>query len=52
MEEAAMILPPSLSKLGLGTVKFGRNAGVKYPGGDGFALPSDADICSLLDLFL
>lgn len=52
MEEAAMILPPSLSKLGLGTVKFGRNAGVKYPGGDGFALPSDADISSLLDLCL
>lgn len=39
-----------VSLLGLGTVKFGRNKGVKYPGGDGFALPSDADISSLLDL--
>jgi len=42
----------SVSVLGLGTVKFGRNTGVKYPGGDGFALPSDADISSLLDLSL
>lgn len=40
------------SKLGLGTVKFGRNSGVKYPGGGGFALPEDADIDSLLDLCL
>jgi aryl-alcohol dehydrogenase-like predicted oxidoreductase len=40
----------SVSVLGLGTVKFGRNKGVKYPGGDGFALPSDADIANLLDL--
>jgi aryl-alcohol dehydrogenase-like predicted oxidoreductase len=50
-------LPPALplswkqvSPLGLGTVKFGRNTGVKYPGGDGFALPTDAEIESLLDL--
>lgn len=41
-----------VSPLGLGTVKFGRNAGVKYPGGDGFALPTDAQIESLLDLAL
>ena len=40
----------SVSVLGLGTVKFGRNQGVKYPGGDGFSLPSDQDISSLLDL--
>lgn len=40
------------SLLGLGTVKFGRNLGVKYPGGDGFALPTDSEICSLLDLAL
>lgn len=42
----------SVSVLGLGTVKFGRNQGVKYPGGDGFSLPSDRDISSLLDLVL
>lgn len=39
-----------VSILGLGTVKFGRNKGVKYPGGDGFDLPTDADISSLLDV--
>lgn len=38
--------------LGLGTVKFGRNTGVKYPGGDGFALPSDAAVEEILDLSL
>ncbi|MBI3441388.1 MAG: aldo/keto reductase [Proteobacteria bacterium] len=42
----------SVSVLGLGTVKFGRNQGVKYPGGDGFALPTDREISSLLDLCL
>lgn len=42
----------SVSVLGLGTVKFGRNQGVKYPGGDGFKLPSDQEISSLLDLCL
>ncbi|HYI28458.1 MAG TPA: aldo/keto reductase [Bradyrhizobium sp.] len=41
-----------VSPLGLGTVKFGRNQGVKYPDGDGFALPSDRQIESLLDLAL
>lgn len=41
-----------LSALGLGTVKFGRNQGVKYPGGGGFALPSDAEIEQLLDTAL
>lgn len=38
--------------LGLGTVKFGRNTGVKYPGGEGFALPTDSEIEKLLDLAL
>src|SRR5207302_843342 len=38
------------SALGLGTVKFGRNRNVRYPGGDGFALPSDREIERLLDV--
>jgi aryl-alcohol dehydrogenase-like predicted oxidoreductase len=42
----------SISPLGLGTVKFGRNQKVKYPGGDGFALPSDREIEFPLDLAL
>ena len=42
----------NVSVLGLGTVKFGRNQGVKYPGGDGFALPSDAAIERILDVCL
>lgn len=41
-----------VSPLGLGTVKFGRNTGVKYPGGDGFVLPTDAEVEALLDLAL
>lgn len=41
-----------VSVLGLGTVKFGRNAGVGYPGGEGFALPSDREIVEILDLCL
>lgn len=45
-------LGDSVSVLGLGTVKFGRNTGVKYPGGENFALPTDAEIESLLDLVL
>jgi aryl-alcohol dehydrogenase-like predicted oxidoreductase len=36
----------TVSALGLGTVKFGRNQGVKYP--SGFELPSDEHICLLL----
>jgi aryl-alcohol dehydrogenase-like predicted oxidoreductase len=36
----------SVSMLGLGTVKFGRNQKIKYPT---FELPSDAAICELLD---
>ncbi len=40
----------SVSVLGLGTVKFGRNTGVKYP--SGFELPTDAEIEALLDLCL
>jgi aryl-alcohol dehydrogenase-like predicted oxidoreductase len=35
-----------ISQFGLGTVKFGRNQGVKYP--QGFDLPSDKDILELL----
>ena len=42
----------SVSVLGLGTVKFGRNQGVKYPGGEGFALPTDQEVSSILDLCL
>jgi aryl-alcohol dehydrogenase-like predicted oxidoreductase len=42
----------SVSRLGLGTVKFGRNRGVKYPGGDGFKIPEDKDIELLLDVAL
>lgn len=38
----------SVSALGLGTVKFGRNQSVKYP--TGFDLPSDDAILSLIDL--
>lgn len=34
--------------LGLGTVKIGRNRGVKYPGGEGYALPSDEGVVELL----
>ncbi len=41
-----------VSPLGLGTVKFGRNEKVKYPAGDGFALPTDAEIELLLELAL
>lgn len=41
-----------VSALGLGTVKIGRNRGVKYPGGggggEGFALPSDEEVAALL----
>lgn len=36
-----------VSVLGLGTVKFGRNQGVKYP--HAFSLPSDDEIKNLLD---
>lgn len=36
----------SVSAVGLGTVKFGRNQGVKFP--QPFELPSDADILNLL----
>jgi len=37
-----------VSPLGLGTVKFGRNQGVKYP--QAFNLPSDREALALLDL--
>lgn len=36
-----------VSVLGLGTVKLGRNRGVKYPGGEGFALPNDDSALTL-----
>lgn len=42
----------NVGRLGLGTLKFGRNQNVKFPGGDGFALPSDRQIEMLLDLAL
>lgn len=38
----------TVSALGLGTVKFGRNQSVKYP--EPFELPSDDEVLSLLDL--
>lgn len=38
----------AVSVLGLGTVKFGRNEGVKYP--SPFTLPSDRDLSALLRL--
>lgn len=41
-------LGQSLSPIGLGTVKFGRNESVKYP--RAFDLPSDRDLLALLDL--
>lgn len=37
-----------ISPLGLGTVKFGRNAGVKYP--QGFDIPDEATLADLLGL--
>jgi aryl-alcohol dehydrogenase-like predicted oxidoreductase len=37
-----------VSPLGLGTVKFGRNQGIKYP--QGFELPSDQEVLDLLAL--
>ena len=37
-----------VSRVGLGTVKFGRNQGVKYP--QGFELPSDKECLDLLAL--
>ena len=36
------------SRLGLGTVKFGRNEGVKYP--QGFTIPDEAALADLLVL--
>jgi aryl-alcohol dehydrogenase-like predicted oxidoreductase len=40
------------SQLGLGMVKLGRNRAVKYPSGDGFALPTDREVEALLDVAL
>ena len=37
-----------VSPIGLGTVKLGRNTGVKYPGGGGFPLPTDEQAADLL----
>lgn len=39
-----------INKLGLGTVKFGRNTGIKYPEGDGFPLPDDKAINTIIDI--
>ena len=38
----------AVSQLGLGTVKFGRNQGVKYP--QGFELPSEGELSDLLSM--
>ena len=38
----------NISRLGLGTVKFGRNQGVKYP--KGFDIPSEDSLANLLDI--
>ncbi|MCD8562500.1 MAG: aldo/keto reductase [Alphaproteobacteria bacterium] len=38
----------NVSPLGLGTVKFGRNQGVKYP--SGFDIPEEGDLAALLSL--
>lgn len=43
-----MHLDFNISPIGLGTVKFGRNQGVKYP--KSFELPSDKEIVNLLSL--
>jgi aryl-alcohol dehydrogenase-like predicted oxidoreductase len=43
---SGILVPP----LGLGTVKLGRNAGVKYPGG--FELPTDQELETLLEAAL
>jgi aryl-alcohol dehydrogenase-like predicted oxidoreductase len=56
-DSSAVLCEPRLawgkvSPLGLGTVKFGRNQGLKYPGGGGFPLPEDHHIEFLLDLAL
>jgi aryl-alcohol dehydrogenase-like predicted oxidoreductase len=37
-----------VSPIGLGLVKLGRNSGVKYPGGGGYALPTDEQAVVLL----
>jgi aryl-alcohol dehydrogenase-like predicted oxidoreductase len=50
IKRSAASLKQPLSLMGLGTVKFGRNTGVKYPSGEGFALPTDAAISNLIDL--
>jgi aryl-alcohol dehydrogenase-like predicted oxidoreductase len=42
----------NVGRLGLGTLKFGRNEKVAFPGGDGYTLPSDRQIEALLDLAL
>lgn len=48
MEKRALTSEILVSPLGLGTVKLGRNQGVKYP--QGFELPSDQQIDQLLGL--
>ncbi|WP_020558075.1 aldo/keto reductase [Thiofilum flexile] len=48
MEKRALLSDIQVSPLGLGTVKFGRNQGVKYP--QSFELPSDKQLDELLGL--
>ncbi|MDB5346327.1 MAG: aldo/keto reductase [Schlesneria sp.] len=38
---------PSVSRLGFGSFKIGRNEGIKYP--SGYALPTDAEVATLLN---
>ena len=45
---SATLLRTPISKLGLGTVKFGRNQDVKYP--NAFTIPTDADLLQLLQI--
>jgi aryl-alcohol dehydrogenase-like predicted oxidoreductase len=42
----------SISAIGLGTVKIGRNQKVKYPEGEGFKLPDDKKVEDILDTAL
>ena len=48
MQKRSLTPEIEVSILGLGTVKFGRNQGVKYP--HGFNLPTEIDISNLLSM--
>jgi len=43
------MLKENISRLGLGTFKFGRNINVKYPCGDGYELPSSEQVDMLIN---